>query len=73
MAVAEKAQGYKIGTLLLEHCVEFAKEKQIKTLLLYSNTQLKSAIHLYRKYGFSEIDLESGLYERADIKMEKHL
>lgn len=73
MAVAEKAQGYKIGTILLEHCVEFAKEKQIKTLLLYSNTQLKSAIHLYRKYGFSEIDLESGLYERADIKMEKHL
>ena len=73
MAVAEKAQGYKIGTLLLEHCLEFAKEKQIKTLRLYSNTQLKSAIHLYRKYGFSEIDLESGLYERADIKMEKHL
>lgn len=73
MAVAEKAQGYKIGTILLEHCVEFAKEKQIKTLLLYSNTQLKSAIHLYRKYGFSEIDLESGLYERADVKMEKHL
>ncbi len=73
MAVVEKAQGYKIGTLLLENCLEFAKEKQIKTLLLYSNTQLKSAIHLYRKYGFSEIDLESGLYERADIKMEKHL
>ena len=73
MAVAEKAQGYKIGTLLLEHCLEFAKQKQIKTLLLYSNTQLKSAIHLYRKYGFSEIDLEPGLYERADIKMQKHL
>ncbi|QOW08939.1 GNAT family N-acetyltransferase [Kaistella flava (ex Peng et al. 2021)] len=73
MAVAEKAQGHKIGTLLLEHCINFAKEKQMKTLLLYSNTQLESAIHLYRKYGFSEVELEKGLYERADVKMEKHL
>ena len=73
MAVSANAQGHKIGTILLEHCLNFAKEKQIKTLILYSNTQLKSAIHLYRKYGFREIALEKGLYERADIKMEKHL
>ena len=73
MAVSEKAQGHKIGTLLLEHCLSFAKQKEIRTLLLYSNTQLQSAIHLYRKYGFSEVELEKGLYERADIKMEKHL
>ena len=73
MAVSQKAQGHKIGTLLLELCLTFAKQKQIKTLVLYSNTQLKSALHLYRKYGFSEVDLEEGLYERADIKMEKHL
>ena len=73
MAVSEKAQGHKIGTLLLEHCLQFAKQKQIKTLILYSNTKLKSALHLYRKYGFSEIKLDEGLYERANIKMEKHL
>ncbi len=73
MAVSEKAQGHKIGTLLLEHCLSFAKQKEIRTLLLYSNTQLQSAIHLYRKYGFFEVELEKGLYERADIKMEKHL
>ncbi|MDQ0476321.1 GNAT family N-acetyltransferase [Chryseobacterium sp. MDT2-18] len=73
MAVSEKAQGYKIGTLLMEHCLDFAKQKHLKTLILYSNTQLESAIHLYRKYGFSEIKLDEGLYERANIKMEKHL
>ena len=73
MAVSEKAQGHKIGTLLLEHCLQFAKQKQIKTLILYSNTKLKSALHLYSKYGFSEIKLDEGLYERANIKMEKHL
>ena len=73
MAVSGKAQGHKIGTFLLEFCLDFAKQKQIKTLILYSNTQLESAIHLYKKFGFLEIELEKGLYERADIKMEKNL
>jgi ribosomal protein S18 acetylase RimI-like enzyme len=73
MAVNDKAQGNGVGTILLEHCLETAKQKNIKTLILYSNTILKSAIHLYKKYGFQEIELESGLYERANIKMEKHL
>jgi ribosomal protein S18 acetylase RimI-like enzyme len=73
MAVNEKAQGHGIGTMLLEHCLNVAKQKQITTLILYSNTILQSAIYLYRKYGFEEIELESGLYERANIKMAKHL
>lgn len=73
MAVTGKAQGYGIGTILLEHCLTIAKQKQILKLILYSNTILKAAIHLYIKYGFEEVELESGLYERANIKMEKHL
>lgn len=71
MAVFEKAQGHKIGTLLLEHCLKFANEHRIEKIILHSNTQLKTAIQLYRKYSCSEIELEKGLYERADIKMEK--
>ena len=73
MAVNDKAQGHRIGTILLEHCLNIAQQKQITSLILYSNTILQSAIHLYRKYGFEEVELESGLYERANIKMEKHL
>lgn len=73
MGVSEKARGQRIGTILLEHCISKAKEKKIKTLILYSNRKLEAAIHLYEKYGFKEVELEPGLYERADIKMEKHL
>lgn len=69
MAVTESVQGKGIGRILLEHCLTFAKEKNIRSLVLYSNTQLQSAIHLYREFGFREIELESGLYERANIKM----
>lgn len=72
LAVSDKAQGHGIGTILIEHCLNMAKQKQITTLILYSNTILQSAIHLFRKYGFEEVELESGVYERANIKMEKH-
>ena len=71
MAVTEKSQGFGIGKLLVEHCLTVAKKKNIEKLILYSNTKLASAIHLYKKYGFTEIELEQGLYERANIKMEK--
>lgn len=73
MAVTEKARGKQIGTKLLEHCLAVSKQKQISKLILYSNTRLGSAIHLYKKYGFKEVSLEAGHYERADIKMEKEL
>lgn len=72
LAVSDKAQGHGIGALLLEHCINMAKQKQIKTLILYSNTILQSAVHLFKKYGFEEVELESGVYARANIKMEKH-
>ncbi|HMS71229.1 MAG TPA: GNAT family N-acetyltransferase [Saprospiraceae bacterium] len=73
MAVTDRVKGKGIGTILLEYCLDFAKEKGIPKLILYSNTRLTSALHLYKKYGFTETPLESGLYERADIKLEKVL
>jgi ribosomal protein S18 acetylase RimI-like enzyme len=70
MAVTKKAQGLGIGRQLLEFCIEEAQKLGIQKLILYSNRQLKSALHLYESFGFKEIPLESGVYERADIKME---
>lgn len=73
MAVAKSARGLGIGKVLMEHCLELARQKQIETLILYSNTKLEPAIHLYRKYGFEEIELEPGVYERGNIKMQKKI
>lgn len=70
MAVTEKAQGLGIGRQLIEFCIEEAQKHGIQKLILYSNRQLKSALHLYESFGFEEIPVESGVYERADIKME---
>jgi N-acetylglutamate synthase-like GNAT family acetyltransferase len=73
MAVTESAQGFGIGAKLLEHSIVFAIQKGIKSLVLYTNTKLLSAIHLYSKYGFTETELEPGLYKRANLKMQKHI
>jgi N-acetylglutamate synthase-like GNAT family acetyltransferase len=71
MAVTDGVQGLGIGQKLLEHCLLIAKQKEMKKLILYSNRKLLPAIYLYEKFGFEEVPLESGNYERADIKMEK--
>ena len=71
MAVSPEYQGKKIGQKLLDFCIKFAKEKQWKKILLYSNTKLENAIYLYKKYGFVEIEQEKNPpYQRSNIKME---
>ncbi|MCI4443341.1 MAG: GNAT family N-acetyltransferase [Lentimicrobium sp.] len=73
MAVMDGVQGLGIGNKLMEHCIETAKQKGIKKLLLYSNRKLLPALYLYKKFGFEEVPLEDGAYERADIKMERNI
>ncbi|SHG24959.1 Acetyltransferase (GNAT) family protein [Flavobacterium segetis] len=70
MAVTKAAQGMGIAKTMLAHCLAFAKDKKIKNLILYSNRSLNTALHLYKKFGFIEVALECGVYERADVKME---
>lgn len=71
MAVNDGVQGLGIGNKLMEHCIEVAHQKGIKKLILYSNRKLLPALYLYKKYDFEEVPLDDGVYERADIKMER--
>ncbi|WP_299256064.1 GNAT family N-acetyltransferase [uncultured Aquimarina sp.] len=71
MAVSPKFQGQRIGQQLVSFCLNFAKDQHWVKLILYSNRILKNAIHIYRKYGFVEIELEKNSpYLRSNIKME---
>jgi len=70
MAVDERFQGNKIGNKMLEFCMNELKQLQATKLILFSNTILQPAIHLYRKYGFAEIPVGNSEYNRANIKME---
>ena len=70
MAVEEKYQGLNIGNAMLEFCIRKAREMKLAKIILYSSTKLQPAIHLYTKYGFTEVPVDSTIYKRSDIKME---
>lgn len=71
MAVSPKYQGLKIGQKLMDYCINFSKQKNWKSITLYSHRKLVPAINLYKKIGFIEVELEAeSHYERSDIKME---
>lgn len=70
LAVTEEFKGQKIGNKLMEKCIQFAKENDAKSTILYTNHKLISAIGLYKKYGFKEVDLKHNKYLESDIKME---
>lgn len=71
MAVDPKERGRKIGQEMIKYCINFSKKQEINKLILYSNTILENAIHIYRKYGFKEIPKEKNSpYKRGNIKME---
>lgn len=70
MAVDEKLQGKNIGNKMLTLCMEEAKRMHFAKVILYSNTLLGPAIHLYKKYGFIEVTNFKSEYKRCNIKME---
>ncbi len=70
LAVTEKYQGLKIGKVLMETSIEAAKENKATKIILYTNHILTSALALYKKFGFKEVELANNKYLGADIKME---
>ena len=72
-AVTEKHQGKGLSKLLMQACINFAREKRAEKIFLLSNRALTPAISLYKKFGFKEVPLDPNDYVRADIQMELNL
>lgn len=70
MSVAPGYRGLGIGRKLLETCIEKARASGATRLELFSNSQLKSALHLYERLGFRHIPVVDSPFQTADIKME---
>lgn len=70
LAADEKAQGRGAGSGVFKACLEHAQESGAKKIILISNRILKPALHLYQKFGFTEVPLEGQPYARADIQFE---
>jgi len=70
MGVNENWRGKGIGKLLIEICLQKAKEIGVKRLILFSNHQLQTALSLYEKYGFKKVEVTGAPFLTADVKME---
>lgn len=70
MTVAPAFRGKGIGNMLIESCLDRAKEIGATSVYLSSNSQLVTALKLYEKYGFKYIIVKNTQYATADVMME---
>lgn len=71
--VRPRFRGKKIGNQLIQRILEDAREIGYSYMLLDTLPFLESAIHMYRKYGFYEIEsyndspMSTSIYMRLDL------
>jgi ribosomal protein S18 acetylase RimI-like enzyme len=70
MAVDENYRRRGIAEALSYASFEKAHQLGATRVILYSNTKNAGAIRLYEKIGFTHVEVEKGVYERANVKME---
>ncbi|HEX5152370.1 MAG TPA: GNAT family N-acetyltransferase [Parafilimonas sp.] len=73
MSVAPEHRGKKFGDMLLEKCISKAEDVNASKLILFSNSNLQTAIRLYEKFGFRHVAAIDAPFKTADIKMELEL
>ncbi|HUR66427.1 MAG TPA: GNAT family N-acetyltransferase [Chitinophagaceae bacterium] len=70
MAVDPSHRGKGISKVLLDKCLEEAAKRKAEKIFLYSNSQLTTALQLYKKYGFHHVAVTDAPFLTADVKME---
>lgn len=71
LAANTNFQGKGAGSAVFKACMDYAVNNGAKRLVIISNSILKSALHIYEKFGFKEIPVDkTHNYKRADIQFE---
>lgn len=58
LLVEPRARGLGLGTRLVTECIHFAKRTGYRKLVLWTNSNLLEARHIYKKMGFSLMEEE---------------
>lgn len=75
-ATYKKYRHLGAGEAVLKAALDYARKREdIDDLILVSNTKCTGALHLYRKYGFKEIEVDKKVFnfERGNIAFELKL
>lgn len=66
IVVRKDCRNCGVGSFLLKHIVDFAKNNGINKLTLEVNENNIQAIHLYQKFGFRQIAKREKYYNKKD-------
>jgi len=69
MAVDKNFRRLGIAEAISYASFKKAKALGAKQVILYSNTKNAGAVNLYEKIGFRHVEVEQGVYKRANVKM----
>ena len=69
MAVDKNYRRLGIAEAISYASFKKAKELGAQKVILYSNTKNAGAIKLYEKIGLQHVEVEQGVYKRANVKM----
>ena len=67
--------GTGAGSACFKACIDYAKSKNAKKIIIVSNKKLSQALHIYRKFGFVEVPVDKTKFpfERGDIAFEMEM
>ncbi len=72
--VEENFQNRGIASILLDYMIKDCAQKKVNSITLEVNSTNQKALHLYRKFGFTQIAIRKGYYQGTDaVLMEKEL
>ena len=70
MTVSEDARGTGLGRILMQACIDKARQVGAPRLYLETNANLGPAIGLYRAVGFRDLPARDTPYARCNVWME---
>ena len=56
VSVDQSMKGQRVATVMMEHCIQYAKENYFKAIRLEVNQHNEAALQLYKKFNFIETD-----------------
>jgi len=71
MGVTDSYKGWGLGNLLMETCINYARERKYQEIIILTNSKLVTAVKLYKNFGFKDMPVSNSdkakYGDRADL------